>query len=90
MEDLQAEQGIVVSYESIRLWCNWFGPEYARKLKKRRGQLGDTWHLDEVFLKIRADLHYLWWTVDQEGETIDIRFIGSHHLSHSSHYLVDT
>jgi len=59
-EDLLAERGIVVSYESIRQWCNRFGPEYAQKLKKRQGQLGDTprtWYLDEVFIKIRGELH---------------------------------
>jgi len=58
VEDLLAERGIVVSYESIRQWCNRFGPEYARKLKKRQGRLGDIWHLDEVFIKINGELHY--------------------------------
>jgi len=48
---------------------NPFGPEYAQKLKKRQGQLGDTWYLDEVFIKI---LHYLWRAIDQDGDTIDI------------------
>ena len=72
VEDLLAERGIVVSYESIRQWCNRFGPEYARKLKKRQGRLGDTWHLDEVFIKINGELHYLWRAVDQDGDTIDI------------------
>jgi len=42
VEDLLAERGIAVSYESIRQWCNRFGPEYARKLKKRQDLLGDT------------------------------------------------
>jgi len=72
VEDLLAERGIVVSYESIRQWCKKFGPEYARKLKKRQGRLGDTWRLDEVFIKIRGELHYLWRAVDQDGDTIDI------------------
>mgnify|MGYP001811704253 CR=1 FL=1 len=72
VEDLLAERGIVVSYESIRQWCNRFGPEYARKLKKRHGRLGDTWYLDEVFIKIRGELRYLWRAVDQDGDTIDI------------------
>ena len=53
-------------------WCNRFGPDYARKLKKRRGQLGDTWFLDEVFVTIRGQLQYLWRAVDQDGDTIDI------------------
>jgi putative transposase len=72
IEDLLAERGIEVSYESIRKWCNRFGPDYARKLKKRRGHLGDTWFLDEVFVTIRGKLHYLWRAVDQDGDTIDI------------------
>ena len=72
VEDLLAERGIEVSYETIRQWCNRFGPEYAGKLKKRRGQLGDTWFLDEVFVTIRGKLHYLWRAVDQDGDTLDM------------------
>jgi len=72
VEDLLAERGISVSYESIRQWCNTFGAEYAWKLKKRQGRLGDTWYLDEVFIKINGELHYLWRAVDQDGDTIDI------------------
>ncbi len=60
VEDLLAELGVEVSYESIRQWCNRFGPDYACRLKKHRGQLGDSWHLDEVFVTIRGKLHYLW------------------------------
>ncbi|TFH47083.1 MAG: IS6 family transposase, partial [Lysobacterales bacterium] len=72
VEDLLAQRGIEVSYESIRQWCNRFGPDYARKLKQRNGRLGDTWFLDEVFVTIRGKLHYLWRAVDQDGDTIDI------------------
>ena len=72
VEDLLAERGITVSYETIRQWCNRFAPEYAWKLKKRQGLLGDTWHLDEVFIKIRGELYYLWRAVDQDSDTIDI------------------
>jgi len=43
------QRGIIVSYETIRLWCQKFGPDYARILKRRQGRLGDIWHLDEVF-----------------------------------------
>ena len=60
------------SYETIRQWCRKFGPEYARKLKRRQGRLGDIWYLDEVFVKIRGERHYLWRTVDQDGDVIDI------------------
>ena len=72
VEDLLAERGIEVSYESIRHWCAQFGPEYARKLKKRRGSLGDTWYLDEVFTRIHGEHVYLWRAVDQDGDTIDL------------------
>ena len=60
VEELLAERGVEVTYETIRKWCMKFGPEYARKLKRREGRLGDVWHLDEVFVKIRGKLHYLW------------------------------
>jgi len=72
IEDLLAERGITVSYESIRKWCGRFGPSYARTLKKRGEGLGVTWFLDEVLVKIRGELYYLWRAVDQDGDTIDI------------------
>jgi len=72
VEDLLAERRISVSYESIRQWCNRFGPEFARRLKKRKSRLGHTWYLDEVFIKIRGQQHYLWMAVDQYGDTFDI------------------
>ena len=72
VEDLLAERGVVVSYETIRLWCQKFGPDYTRKLKRRQGQLGDTWHLDEVFIRINGHQQYLWRAVDQDGDVIDI------------------
>ena len=72
VEELLAKRGIIVTYETIRQWCRKFGPEYARKLKRRQGRLGDIWHLDEVFVKIRGERHYLWRAVDQDGDLIDI------------------
>ena len=72
IEDLLAERGIIVSYETIRQWCLKFGPEYARKLRKRQGRLGDTWFMDEVFVTINGVRHYLWRAVDQDGDVIDI------------------
>jgi putative transposase len=72
VEDLLAERGIQVSYESIRQWCSKFGSDYAAKLKRRRGRLGDVWHLDEVFISIRGQRHYLWRAVDQDGDVLDI------------------
>jgi hypothetical protein len=54
VEDLLAERGIIVSYEAVRQWCRKFGPDYARRLKRRQGRLGDTWFLDEVFVLING------------------------------------
>ena len=54
-----AERGITVSYEAIRLWCQKFDPDYARKLKRRQGRFGDVWHLDEVFIRINGRQQYL-------------------------------
>ena len=72
VEDLLAERGVEVTYETIRRWCAKFGPDYARKLRRRQGRLGDTWFLDEVFVRIRGRRHYLWRAVDQDGAVIDI------------------
>ena len=72
VEELLAERGITVTYETVRQWCRKFGPDYARKLKKRQGRLGDAWYLDEVFITIQGEQHYLWRAVDQDGDTIDI------------------
>ena len=72
VEELLAKRGVIVSYETVRQWCRKFGPEYARKLRRRQGRLGDVWHLDEVFVKIQGERHYLWRAIDQEGDVIDI------------------
>ena len=72
VEDLLAERGVTVSYESIRQWCRKFGPEYARALRRRQGRLGDTWHLDELFVTIQGKRQYLWRAVDQDGDVLDI------------------
>ena len=72
IEDLLAVRGIVVSYESIRLWSNKFGPKYARRLKRRHQGFGDTFFIDEVFVKIGGIQHYLWRAVDQDGEVVDV------------------
>jgi putative transposase len=72
VEDLLAERGIIVSYEGIRQWCRKFGPDYARRLKKKQGRLGDTWYLDELFVRINGQRQYLWRAVDQDDDVIDI------------------
>ncbi len=71
-EDLLAQRGVTVTYETIRQWCRTFGPAYARTLRRRRGQMGDTWHLDELFVNIQGRQQYLWRAVDQDGDVIDI------------------
>ena len=72
IEDLLAERGIEVSYESIRMWCNKFGRHYAKRLKRRHQGYGDTFYIDEVFVKIQGKQQYLWRAVDQDGEVIDV------------------
>jgi len=72
VEDLLAERGITVSYEAIRLWCIKFGALYTRRLKRMHRGYGDTFYIDEVFVKINGRQHYLWRAVDQDGEIIDV------------------
>src|SRR5450759_5041991 len=72
VEDLLAERGIVVSYETVRRWVNHFGPMIAADLRNRRPKPHTTWHLDEVYLKIDGRLVYLWRAVDAEGEVLDV------------------
>ena len=72
VEDLLAERGIMVSYESIRRWCNKFGPKYSKRLKRNHRGYGDTFYIDEVFVKINGRQNYLWRAVDQDGEVVDV------------------
>lgn len=72
VEELLAERGVVVTYETIRQWCQKFGQQYANQLRRRRAQPGDTWHLDEVFVTINGKGQYLWRAVDQQGNVLDI------------------
>ncbi len=72
VEELLAERGVVVSYETVRQWTLKFGQMYANELRRRRAQTGDKWHLDEVFLSINGKTRYLWRAVDQHGRVLDI------------------
>ena len=74
IEDLLAERGIIVTRESIRLWCIKFGALYAKRLKRKHRGYGDTFYIDEVFIKINGKQHYLWRAVDQDGEVVDVYF----------------
>src|SRR5260370_22891879 len=66
------ERGVSVSNESDGEWFLKFGGTYTKRIRSRRGRLGDRWHLDEVFLRINGKLQYLWRAVDQDGEVLDI------------------
>jgi putative transposase len=76
IEDLLAERGITVSYETIRLWCIKFGALYSKRLKRKHRGYGDTFYIDEVFVKINGKQHYLWRAVDQDGEVADVYLQG--------------
>jgi transposase-like protein len=72
VEDLLADRGVDVSYETVRLWVLKFGPAYARQIRKRRKPAFDAWHLDEVFVNIAGKQMYLWRAVDGDGEVLDV------------------
>ena len=66
-EELLAERGIQVSYESVRRWVGRFGERFAAELHRRERRPGRTWHLDEVFVRIGGEQKYLWRAVDEHG-----------------------
>jgi len=72
IEDLLAQRGINVTHESIRLWCNKFGSKYAEMLRRKHPGYGDTFFIDEVFIKVEGKQRYLWRAVDQDGEVVDV------------------
>jgi putative transposase len=76
VEDLLHERGIDVSYETVRYWWNRFGPMFAAEVRRKRvdymrGQRHWKWHLDEMYVKINGEMHYLWRAVDHEGEVLE-------------------
>ena len=72
VEDLLAERGLEVSYETVRRWVLKFGPGIARKLRRSRPRPSDRWHLDEMVVRIAGKRMYLWRAVDHEGEVLDM------------------
>jgi putative transposase len=72
VELLLAERGVVVSYETVRRWCQKFAASFADRVRRRRPRPGDKWHMDEVFIRIQGVQHYLWRAVDQNGVVLDI------------------
>ena len=77
VEDLLHERGIDICHETVRFWWNRFGPMLAAEIRKKRSAALRTlpqwrWHLDEVFVKINGEMHYLWRAVDHEGEVLEV------------------
>ena len=76
VEDLLFERGVDICHETVRFWWNRFGPMFAAEIRKRRvhNQLFSQWrwHLDEVFVRINGEMHYLWRAVDHEGEGLEV------------------
>ena len=76
VEDLLFERGIDICHETVRFWWNRFGPKFAAEIRKRRVDhrlySNWRWHLDEVFVKINGEMHYLWRAVDHEGEVLKV------------------
>jgi putative transposase len=71
IEVLMSQRGIEVSYEAVRLWCNKSGPKHAQRLRRKHRGYGDTFFIDEIFVKIQGQRHCLWRAVDQDGEVVD-------------------
>ena len=76
VEDLLFERGIDICHETVRLWWNRFGPMFAADIRRQRvsrmrGFPHWKWHVDEVYVKINGELHYLWRAVDHEGEVLE-------------------
>lgn len=76
VEDLLHERGIEISHETVRFWWNRFGPMFAAEIRRRRASQMRAysnwqWHLDEMFVKINGETHYLWRAVDHEGEVLE-------------------
>ena len=76
VEDLLHERAVDISHETVRSWWNRFGPMFTAEIRKRRvsgmrAYSNWRWHLDEVFVKINGETHYLWRTVDHEGEVLE-------------------
>ena len=72
IEEILAKRGVVVSYETIRLWCKKFGLAFCNTLRKREPKRGDKWHLDEIITKLNGEKYILWRAVDAEGFELDV------------------
>jgi transposase-like protein len=72
VEDVLAERGIDVSYETVRCWANKFGPAIAANIRRARGRADNVWHLDEMVVRINGKRMFMWRAVDKEGEVLDV------------------
>ena len=72
VEDLLAERGIDVTYETVRCWANKFGPAIAANIRRRRSRPDCVWHLDEMVVRIGGKRMFMWRAVDKEGEVLDV------------------
>src|SRR5680860_1832929 len=82
VEDILFERGIDICHETVRYWWNRFGPMFAAAIRKRRLHHRSfsqwRWHLDEVFVKVNGEMHYLWRAVDHEGEAVSYTHLRAH------------
>lgn len=72
VEDLLAERGIDLCYETVRCWANKFGPAIAANIRRKRGRADSVWHLDEMVVRINGERMFMWRAVDKEGEVLDV------------------
>jgi putative transposase len=72
VQELLFERGIDVSHETVRVWCAKFGPDIAEALRRRRPRRGSTWHLDEMRVVVGGTVHWLWRTVNEHGDVLDV------------------
>ncbi|GJH03865.1 IS6 family transposase [Paraburkholderia terrae] len=72
VEELLSERGVIVTFETIRCWCDKFGEDFARRVKAARRKPGSTWHLDEMFVTLRGEPYLLWRAVDEHDAELDI------------------
>ena len=72
VEEMLAERGIDVTYETVRSWANQFGPAIAANIRRKRGRADSVWHLDEMVVRINGVRMFMWRAVDKEGEVLDV------------------
>ncbi len=72
VEEMLAQRGIDVTYETVRCWANKFGPAIAANIRRRRGRADSVWHLDEMVVRINGKRMFMWRAVDKEGEVLDV------------------